>query len=174
MDSNAISRDQIRAAVREALREVLPQISDRPSKKTSAPSCLLMKKILGVLKSDRESLVELNVANDKQLNNFVVDFAKCLRDKDVEAMILSGRLRFKLRGSSSEHPQSSQITTSHSTTNQQKLKPVDERIERGMLSEAKIAKLAERSQRIVISKKVVLTPLAKDRARAMGIEIVRQ
>lgn len=174
MDSSAISREQIRTAVREALREVIPQNSGKPRPNPPAPNCLLMKKIYGALKSEDESLVELNIGNDEQLNNFVRDFAKCLHDSSVEAMIMSGRLRFRLKRHSVAYAEPSRSETKSASASQQEIKRDDARVETGMLSEAKVADLAKRNQRIVIGKQVVLTPLAKDRARAIGIEIVRQ
>ena len=174
MDSSTISREQIRAVVREALREVIPQDSGKPRANPPAPNCLLMKKIYGALKSEGESLVELNIGNDEQLNNFVRDFAKCLHDSSLEALIMSGRLRFKLKRHSIEFTEPPRPETKSADAGQQEVKRAEARVETGMLSEAKVADLAKRSQRIVIGKQVVLTPLAKDRARAIGIEIVRQ
>ena len=174
MDSRTIPREQIRAVVREALRELIPQNSGKPRPTPPAPNCLLMKKIYGALKSEGESLVELNIENDEQLNRFVRDFAKCLHDSSVEALIMSGRLRFKLKRHSIECAEPSRPETKNSDASPQDIKRAETRVETGMLSEAKVADLAKRSQRIVIDKQVVLTPLAKDRARAIGIEIVRQ
>ncbi len=174
MDRNDSLNEQIRTVVREALREILPKDSSKQSTPTVAPNCLLMKKIFGALKSEGESLVELNIQNDEQLNNFVLDFAKCLHDRDVQALLFSGRLRFKLRSSIREKNETPITRNIPKDAPNQKTKRSESRFESGMLSEAQVTKLANTSQRIVVSKKVVVTPLAKDRARAIGIEIVRR
>jgi hypothetical protein len=48
------------------------------------------------------------------------------------------------------------------------------RLESGLLTEALVTKLASGHRKIVIGGEVVVTPLARDRARMLKVEIVRQ
>jgi hypothetical protein len=48
------------------------------------------------------------------------------------------------------------------------------RLDSGVLTEALLTKLATGHQKIVIGGEVVVTPLARDRARILKVEIVRQ
>ncbi len=44
----------------------------------------------------------------------------------------------------------------------------------GILGEAKIVEISRSHRKIVIGKDVVMTPLARDKAREMKVELVRQ
>ena len=48
------------------------------------------------------------------------------------------------------------------------------RVERGAVTERTIKKAAEEGGRLVLGPKAVLTPLARERARALGIDIERE
>jgi hypothetical protein len=47
------------------------------------------------------------------------------------------------------------------------------RLDRGMLSETRIAEIGKRHTRIIVGADVVVTPLARDRARELKLELVR-
>ena len=48
------------------------------------------------------------------------------------------------------------------------------RIERGAVTEAVIAAAARAGERLVLGRGAVLTPLARDRARASGVQIEKE
>jgi hypothetical protein len=48
------------------------------------------------------------------------------------------------------------------------------RIEKGAVTEAMVAASARAGARLVLGRRAVLTPLARDRARATGVEIVKE
>ena len=78
--------------------------------------------------------------------------------KQREAME-SGRLAFRLKGArAGEPPRSSG----------------GERIEKGLLTERAVIAAAKAGKRLVVGRRVVLTPLARDKARQLGVEIERE
>ncbi len=50
----------------------------------------------------------------------------------------------------------------------------EERIGSGVLSETKVIGLARSGRRIVLGKRVVVTPLARDKARQLGVKLERE
>ena len=95
----------------------------------------------------------VTLAGDDDLNRFVRDL---LTRPDRDA-ILAGRVRFALGGRPEDH-------ASAGTT----------RVERGAVTERKVAEAAKAGGRLVIGKAAVLTPLAREKARALGVEIERE
>jgi hypothetical protein len=70
--------------------------------------------------------------------------------------IRAGRLRFTLRRDAAA-PQAATV-----------------RIEKGAVTERRITEAAGRGSRLVLGPGAVLTPLARERARALGVEIERE
>jgi len=51
---------------------------------------------------------------------------------------------------------------------------VRERIDKGIVTEKKVMAAAKAGKKLVVGKGVVLTPLARDKARQLGVEIERE
>jgi hypothetical protein len=92
----------------------------------------------------------VSLAGDDDLNRFVRDL---LTRADREA-ILAGRVRFTL-GAAAAPSESVKI-------------------ERGAVTERTVAAAAKAGGRLVLGRRAVLTPLAREKARALGIEIERE
>jgi len=69
----------------------------------------------------------------------------------------SGRLRFRLAATAMP----GSVQPSH-------------RVEKGAVTEAMVAAAAKAGARLVLGPRAVLTPLGRDRARAAGVEIVKE
>jgi hypothetical protein len=155
--------DELRALIREVIRDVLPQG-------------------LPVIET-------VNLSTDEDLTAFVTR----LLDLDPEARedLRAGRKRFRLTESS--HPQTPQapsvtqiasVTAVSGGSGAHGLNgltavngfagPPARRIERGAVTEKVIRDAAEAGERLVLGPGAVLTPLARDRARASGVEISRE
>ena len=93
----------------------------------------------------------VTIGGDDDLNRFVRDL---LTRADRDA-ILAGRVRFTLGEAAA--PQAD-------TT----------RIDRGAVTERAVAAAAKAGGRLVLGPRAVLTPLAREKARALGIEIERE
>jgi len=141
--------DELRALVREVIRDVLPQ--GLPVTET------------------------VNLSTDEDLAAFV----KRLLDLDAgqREEIRSGRKRFRLAS-----PQAQSVPAgagqvgagqSNGAERAGSSAPV-RRIERGAVTEAVIAAAARAGERLVLGRGAVLTPLARDRARASGVQIEKE
>ena len=141
--------DELRALVREVIRDVLPQ---------------------GLTVTET-----VNLSTDEDLAAFV----KRLMDLDPGQRdeLRSGRKRFRL--ASPQAPSvpagASQVSAGHSNGAERAgpSAPV-RRIERGAVTEAVIAAAARAGERLVLGRGAVLTPLARDRARASGVQIEKE
>ncbi|HJY73897.1 MAG TPA: hypothetical protein VJ347_19160 [Streptosporangiaceae bacterium] len=155
--------DELRALIREVIRDVLPK---------------------GLPVSET-----VNLFTDEDLAAFVAR----LLDLDPEARedLRAGRKRFRLAVPS--HPQTPQAPSVTQTASLSAASggsgahgpngltavngsagPPTRRIERGAVTEKVVRDAARAGERLVLGAGAVLTPLARDRARASGVEISRE
>jgi hypothetical protein len=101
----------------------------------------------------------VSVAGDDDLNRFA--HALLARPQDHEA-IRAGRLRFTLGGAGGGRVEGTALP------------PGVTRIDRGAVTERTVAAAAKAGGRLVLGPRAVLTPLAREKARALGLEIERE
>lgn len=154
---SGISSDEIRKLVREALRELVPAgkaRSETPSTGT------LLSRLRAALNDPKRASVEVRIDNANDLSAFVRDLLQA--PEDVRIGILAGKIGFGLaqraQGAASA-PQAPQRTP--------------HQITKGVVTELMVAEIGKTSDRLVIAKGVVVTPLARDKAREVKLEIVR-
>lgn len=152
------ARDILRELLAEALagtngNGVTPQVPPPPVAAVHRPSTWAPAPEGGV--------EHVTLAGDDDLNRFVRDV---LARPDREA-ILAGRVRFTLGaagvradGGRPEEPASAGAT----------------RVPRGAVTERTVAAAAKAGGRLVLGPRAVLTPLAREKARALGVEIERE
>lgn len=151
-----IDREELRQLVRDVLRSALPGNSvnstEQPSNLLDAMRHAIMPGQSGVV----------TVADD--LNRFAQAIVHAASHEDLKAAIMSGRLKFK--GRTGPQPGASPPEN-----------PVgrggDFRLDHGMLSEMRIAEIGKSYTKIILGPEVVVTPLARDRARELKLELVR-
>ena len=155
--------DELRALIREVIRDVLPQ--------------------------GLPDIETVNLSTDEDLATFVAR----LLDLDPEAReeLRVGRKEFRLAvPSHPQTPQAPSVTQTASvpapsggngvhgrnglTAVNGSAGPVTRRIERGAVTEKMVRDAARAGERLVLGPRAVLTPLARDRARASGVEISRE
>ena len=155
--------DELRALIREVIRDVLPQ--------------------------GLPDIETVNLSTDEDLATFVAR----LLDLDPEAReeLRVGRKEFRLAvPSHPQTPQAPSVTQTASvpapsggngvhgrnglTAVNGSAGPVTRRIERGAVTEKMVRDAARAGERLVLGPGAVLTPLARDRARASGVEISRE
>ena len=153
--------DEIRALVREVIREVLP-------------------KGLPVTET-------VNLSTDEDLAVFVARLLDL--DPQTREEVRAGRIRFTLAATvrplqaprSPEpppplqplQPQALHGSVGRTAVNGSAGAPV-RRVERGAVTEKTIREAARAGERLVLGPGAVLTPLARDRARASGVEITKE
>jgi hypothetical protein len=148
----AISSEEIRKLVREVLKDALPAIKSAP-----AAAGGLVQKIRAALTGTRR--VEVAIAHDRDLNSFACDLVAAAEQAEVRDAVKTGALTFTLiRGGSVV--QALPVQAQH-------------RVDKGLITETMVTEIGRKASRIVIGKGVVVTPLGRDRARELKIEIVR-
>lgn len=139
-----LSTDELRAAVRAVIREVLPGVSPG-----GAP------------------VTEVAVSSDAELDTLVRRVAVMCEDPDRRAAFTQGRHDFRLAGAAPAPAPPGAAQGAHPPANVL-------RVERGAVTERVVAKAAKAGSRLVIGRRAVVTPLARDRARGLGVEIERE
>lgn len=145
----APDNEMLRALVRDALREAL----------SGANGVSEIAKALTVQTKPAQlvEVVSLNTDSDvKSLVNRVLDMAA---DPQSLAALREGTIVFQLSNQSSQHSANSSNAT---------------RIEKGAVTESTIRKAAESGSTLILGRKVVVTSLARDKARDLGVTIIRE
>jgi hypothetical protein len=139
--------EELRALVREVIRDVLP---------SGFPGGLPVTETV-------------NLSTDEDLAAFVKRLLDL--DPDQREELRSGRKRFRLPEVGSAPPAPSGAANGAERAGEST--PV-RRIERGAVTEAVINAAARAGERLVLGRAAVLTPLARDRARASGVPIEKE
>jgi len=154
-----IDREELRALVREALKESLAA-----SASASTPAADgLARELRAALARERPARLSLSVGCSADLDRFAHGIAEACGDDTLRAAILAGDVRFELARTAVPAAKP----------------PVPARggafeMSSGVLSEAKIVEISRTHKKILIGSDVVMTPLARDKAREMKVELVRQ
>jgi len=153
--------DELRALVREVIRDVLPN---------GLPNGLPVTETV-------------NLSTNEDLAAFVARLLDL--DPEEREELQSGRKRFRLAwemNGSAPVPVPA-ATSVPAETLAQTATPIPapapggapvRRVESGAVTEALVKQAARAGERLVLGRGAVLTPLARDRARASGVEIVKE
>ena len=129
----------------------------RPAPASSAPAQD------GAAYTVRDGVAEVetvSVRTDRELAAFVTRLLRLVENPRRRDDLRTGRLRFRLApGGAAGTPASA--------------RPVH-RIDKGAVTEAAVRDAARAGARLVLGRRAVLTPLARDRARAAGVEIEKE
>jgi hypothetical protein len=106
----------------------------------------------------------VNLSTDADLAAFVRRLLDLGPEEREE--LRSGRKRFMLATPRTAAAEAGPRTSPEATTVR--------RIERGAVTEAVVSAAARAGQRLVLGRGAVLTPLARDRARASGVQIEKE
>lgn len=151
-----VDREAIRAMVRQVLRDALPEAVREKiaaqAANTAAPK--QKKNEARAAESEASKTEEVAITTDAELAAFV---RRVLERRET---IQAGRLRFRLkRARKAAETQPARGS---------------ERIDKGIVTEKKVMAAAKAGKRLVVGKGVVVTPLARDKARQLGVEIERE
>ena len=154
----ALGTDELRAAVRAVLREVLPtELANRATLGGAAP------------------VEQVALRTDADLDALVRRVASLCEDPTRRAALKDGRHGFRLAGGTAANDRRP-VVSAHSAHSAAPAYPASGtvRIERGAVTERTVAKAAADGARLVLGAKAVLTPLARDKARVLGVEIEKE
>jgi hypothetical protein len=147
--------------VRRVLKETLAGGDGR----SEAPPAGFSAALRTALSRGKPARMPVVVRNAADLDRFARDLLEAADSVDLKAAILAGEVRFEMPPVS---PENKSVTAKPSAASgSYQAKP-------GVLGEAKIVELARAHSRILIGGDVVVTPLAREKAREMKIELVRQ
>jgi hypothetical protein len=155
--------EAIRALVREVLADLLPAAvrdpgnpgaAGEPGPGLGAPT---QPGLPHTVREHVESVEAVSIRTDAELGSFVMHLLHLFENPKHRDALRAGRLRFRLAAPVAGGP----AQPSH-------------RIEKGAVTEAMVAASARAGARLVLGRRAVLTPLARDRARATGVEIVKE
>jgi hypothetical protein len=172
--------DELRAIVREVLAGLLPAltggngapqpppapppatppVTTPPGTAAAAPAAPAAPAQLGLsytVRDRTESVETVSLRTDADLAAFVRRLLHLFENPKQRDALRSGRLAFRLAAPAVPGA----VQPSH-------------RVEKGAVTEKMVASAAQAGARLVLGRRAVLTPLARDRARAAGVEIERE
>ena len=139
-----VSSDELRAAVRAVLQEVLPGDVLRGGG-TGAGG-------------------EVVIRDDTDLDALVRRVAEACRDPAQRAALAAGRHSYRLAGAPREPARVAPPAADADAL----------RVERGAVTERTVTRAAAQGSRLVLGRRAVLTPLARDRARSLGVAVEKE
>lgn len=144
-----MSEQELRSLVREVLREALRKTGQNATNRQFAPA----------------PAERVQLSSDADLAGFVRRIVALLDDPASAAIVRSGTMRFTL---SSAKPVAQSLPASAASNGAGSGAELS-----GTVTEARVNKAAD-AGRIVLAPDAVITPLARDRARALGLKIERR
>jgi hypothetical protein len=155
--ADGIDRDELRRLVREVLKQALHG-GEGAATPAQAPSNVIERMRQAMLPGG-SGFVE--IAGD--LTTFARDVVHAAGHEDLKAAIMSGKLNFKAQEAVLAPPRREKPMKGAGSFN----------LSDGMLNEVRVEEIGRQYGRIVLGPKVVVTPLARDRARELKLELVR-
>jgi hypothetical protein len=156
-----LTPEELRAAVRAVLREVLPagMVADATGAAPPGGPSGQLPGHGGVV-----------VSTDADLTAFVRRVAALCEDPQQRAALQDGRHGFRLAHRAGAEPARGGSTGAGPAAPGA---PVT-RIDRGAVTERAVLKAAADGVRLLLGRGAVLTPLARDKARSLGVEIEKE
>ncbi len=150
-----VDRDALRSVIRQVLREVLPEV------------------VRSV--SAAEPRVEpVTIADDTDLHAFVLRLLELYEDPARREAVRTGRLRFRLTGPAPTQAEPIQEAEPTQEEPAAPRVPAVRRVERGAVTESTVVAAAKEGARLVLGRRAVITPLARERARALRVPIEKE
>lgn len=159
-----INREELRALVREVVRDAVAGLAPSrptPSAPTNPPAVAAPAPAqsgvtpTGPTAADAKSSTEtVRLSNDAELDHFVRKLLRLFENPKNRADLKAGRLRYRLAGQSRPGGGAAH------------------RIDSGVVTERQIDDIG--TDTLVLGRRAVLTPLAREKARARGITIQKE
>jgi hypothetical protein len=146
---SGLGTDELRAAVRAVLRDVLPAAVIDAARTTSSSA-------------HGTTGEEVALRTDADLDAFVRRVAALCDDPTRRAALQDGRHGFRLAAAAAAAAGPSPVAGAVV------------RVDRGAVTERTVSRAAADGARLVLGKGAVLTPLARDKARSLGVALERE
>jgi hypothetical protein len=174
-----IDREELRALVRQALKDALgPGAGAAPKPAAPAPTAAdgageLARLVRKAVAEGRRAEISVALRTADDADRFARHVAEASADPEVKAAILGAGVRFVPVGPAPAAAAGRPAPAASSAPQARAPGPAYE-MTSGVLTEAKLVEIARTHGRITLGAAVVLTPLARDKAREMKIELTRQ
>jgi hypothetical protein len=119
-------------------------------------------------------LQPVRLATDEDLREFALQIVRLADNPKRRRDLLAGRLRFTLAAAGLVLDPGHGPANGHGSLGPAGTGQADHRIERGAVTERAVQAAAGAGARLVLGPRAVLTPLARDRARALGVPIEKE
>jgi len=170
-----IDREELRLLVREALRDALGS-GPKPAGATATASATARPKTSDLAEALRKAVAEgrraeidVAVRSRDDLDRFARDIAEAAAEPGIKAAILGGRVGFvPVGGAAAATPSTARPAAPGPGPGGGTFE-----MKTGVLTETKVVEIARSHRKIVLAAEVVLTPLARDKAREMRLELAR-
>jgi hypothetical protein len=103
-----------------------------------------------------EENISIRMVSDDDLNAFAREIA--VADEAKRQAIATGKTRFTMKRDGNAPQRNGGM----------------QKLEKGVLTEAMVAELSRSASRVILGKGVAVTPLARDKARELKLEIVKE
>ncbi len=153
--------DEIRRMVRTMLKDALPEAMCAGVAQSGEAGVL--ERIQKAASGGGEPVV-VSIAAAADLQEFARAVARACREGSVRDRIVEGKVNFRVAGASLRPGPAGKGARAGGAVE----------LEKGVVNEVKIASLAKDHDKVIVGRGVVLTPLARDKAREAGLEIVRK
>ena len=177
MSADPPDTGELRALIREVLSELLPaEVGGRrghapsahrtpsthtpgalPAADPGARPGLAQAGLAHTVRENVEAVETVSLRTDADLDAFVKRLLRLFENPQRRDALRAGRLRFRLAAAAGP----GSVQPAH-------------RVDKGAVTEAMVRQAARAGARLVLGRRAVLTPLARDRARAAGVEIERE
>lgn len=151
----SIDAEDLRALVREVVRDAVAGLRPPPTAPDSVAAPAGPQPTGPHVANDRRRTETVRLTTDAELDGFVRTLLRLFENPKNRADLKAGRLMFRLGG-----------TTRAGSGG------AVHRIERGAVTERHVAELAGGT--LVLGRGAVLTPLAREKARTLGITITKE
>lgn len=145
-------KDLVAATVRDVVGELVTG-SVRESLADAAPAA-------AITEAGRSRVESVRISSDADLDVFARRLLSLFENPKTRQDLRSGRLRFQLAALSQAAAPAS-VAPPH-------------RVDKGAVTERQVRAAAEAGQRIVLGPRAVLTPLGREKARALGVHIEKE
>jgi len=171
--TNGLPPEQLRALVREVLADVVAKLPPQPpaplAHPTNVPAGGAIAPPAGTLGEPQAGAWTVRISSDEDLHAFALRVLRLAGNPKLRQDLISGRARFRLAGGAAgpgDPPGHGPAASGQSAAAQ--------RVEKGAVTERMVAAAAAAGARLVLGPRAVLTPLAKDKARALGVPITEE
>lgn len=162
-----IDREELRSLVRQALKDALGA-SAATAVAPSEPAARaggFAGQMRAALANGRPAKLAVALRTAAELDRFARDILEAGEQDDLKKAIIAGEIRFEIaRGATDERPAAGKPAGGAGAF----------QMKSGVLSETRVVEIARNHSRILLGGDVVLTPLARDKARELKVELVRQ